>query len=974
MHLISAERLPRRWISTTEEVVKDAGPGQATIDHGYIPRKALLNRLAKRGEVRLSVIQGGPGFGKSVLIDQYTDDLGENVFDHVVVCTPAHRHLSRIAESIHRRLDLDLTPSDDIEVEASVIANAIALHAPNHVVFTFDDVQFIAGSSSEEFLRSLLAALPNNGHLVLAGHNIPEFPVASLIAKGQAIIVTEEDLAYSDAEWELFALERNVDISSDIRWPALAELSAATGGNRLVRSYLLEEIVRGLNAEQRWLLGAVIAVGGADDELASVMVGRPVSVDGELRLVSLVRIDRAGWARPHQLWREALTDLVTAIQRRDAVVQAASFHADRHREAEAARLLVGAGMWNEAGMSVLSALSAQPPSVPMDELSGWLENLPSSALTEPGWRLATALRTYERSLDGARTQLEELVNDLAATQQPVATITALFHLGTIARRTGDMELLDSVAQRLEPLAAEGHARAAAVRATVRSFQFQVEGRALEGLSVFNDVPFHRVLPEQQAHLRMMEGNLHLLAANPTRAIECYESAGKRGSSAVRLLARELTASARFIAGETEIAISLERECLAQARRMGLGSRVAQFRAMLATMLALEGKTDEAADLIADGDATTGKKSADVETRVLSLLAEALVLHAHGQPSLANALLNEIPTPIGNLQRAMAFPAGTILGLRLPSALDWRLVPAPLVQQLCALVDQDDPGIGSFAHLVPIRNGRLPSANREPIPVVEMVEIQILGPLRLQGSVEHKTSTWRRPRVRELAAALIIHGPMHRDALADLLWPDQDPVASQRSLRVHLSLLRDALEPDRSRDGQSLSLTDSSGRIALGPQVVTDLETFRNSLRAALVAEESNDAIGALNAYRQVLAVWAGRPASDLDVAWIEPTRVELESQHTTAAIRTADLALALGRNAIAIEAAESVVTNDPYNEAGWRLLADARSRGGDRLGALRALERAFESAAELGVSVDDPTQDLADRLGLPNRHQHRRPA
>jgi DNA-binding SARP family transcriptional activator len=951
--------------------VNEVGSSRGKVDQGYMPRRALLERLAKRSDVRLSVIQGGPGFGKSVLIDQYTDNLGESVFDHIVACTPAHRHLSRIAESIHRRLDLDLTPSDDIEVEASVVANAIALHAPNHVVLTFDDVQFLAGSTSEEFLRSLLATLPNNGHLVLAGHNIPEFPVASLIAKGQAIIVTEDDLAYSDSEWELFAQERKVDPASDIRWPALAELSAATGSNRLVRSYLLEEVVRGLNAEQRWLLGAVIAVGGADDELASVLVGRPVSVDEELRLVSLVRIDRGGWARPHQLWREALTDLVTAKQRRDAVVQAASFHADRHREAQAARLLVGAGMWNEAGLRVLSALSAQPPSVPMDELSGWLENIPTSARVETGWRLATALRTYERSLDGARKQLEELVNDLTGTDQPVATITALFHLGTIGRRTGDMELLDSVAQRLEPLAAEGHPRAAAVRATVRSFQFQVEGRALEGLSVFEDVPFHRVLPEQQAHLRMMEGNLHLLAANPKKAIECYEGAANRGSSAVRLLARELAASARFIAGETDEAITQERDCLAQARRMGLGSRVAQFRAMLATMLALVGNMEEAADLLADGEASTGKKSADVETRVLSLLAEALVLHAHGQPGLANALLKEIPTPIGNLQRAMAFPAGTILGLRLPSALDWRVVPAPLVQELCALVDQEGPVIGSFAHLVPIRHGRLPQSIRESVPVVE---IQILGPLRLQGSVDDKASPWRRPRVRELAAALIIHGPMHRDALGELVWPDQDPVASQRSLRVHLSLLRDALEPARARNGQSLSLTDSSGRIALGPQVVTDLETFRNSLRAALVAEESNDAIGALNAYRQVLAVWGGRPASDLDVAWIEPTRVELESQHTTAAIRTADLALALGRNAIAIEAAESVVSNDPYNEAGWRLLGEARSRGGDRLGALRALERAFESAAELGVAVEDATRDLAQRLGLPDRIQRRRPA
>ena len=75
----------------------------------------------------------------------------------------------------------------------------------------------------------------------------------------------------------------------------------------------------------------------------------------------------------------------------------------------------------------------------------------------------------------ARVELEELAQSLDGSADADALVAVLFHLGTIARRMGDTAALESVQQRLGPLAVAGSARAAAVRATVVGFRAQIIG-------------------------------------------------------------------------------------------------------------------------------------------------------------------------------------------------------------------------------------------------------------------------------------------------------------------------------------------------------------------------------------------------------------------------------------------------------------------------------------------------------------------
>src|SRR5262249_32214371 len=72
-----------------------------------------------------------------------------------------------------------------------------------------------------------------------------------------------------------------------------------------------------------------------------------------------------------------------------------------------------------------------------------------------------------------------------------------------------------------------------------------------------------------------------------------------------------------------------------------------------------------------------------------------------------------------------------------------------------------------------------------------------GPLRLRvDGAAVPPPELRRSRVRELLAVLAVRQSVTRDRLMDLLWPDLGPDDAAANLRVTLSYLRRALEPDR----------------------------------------------------------------------------------------------------------------------------------------------------------------------------------
>ena len=73
-----------------------------------------------------------------------------------------------------------------------------------------------------------------------------------------------------------------------------------------------------------------------------------------------------------------------------------------------------------------------------------------------------------------------------------------------------------------------------------------------------------------------------------------------------------------------------------------------------------------------------------------------------------------------------------------------------------------------------------------------LSLALLGPLQVRLD-DQPVSSLAYAKVRALLAYLAVEARPHgRDALAELLWPEQPPAAARRSLRVALSTLRQAL--------------------------------------------------------------------------------------------------------------------------------------------------------------------------------------
>ena len=947
-----------------------------------IVRERLLETLRDRFAYRLIVMQGGAGFGKSTIVRQaLTDNVAEpSGIDVCIECTADDVHVSELGARIRALFGVTHGPLVTATADAQSLADAIALRSPLDVCLIIEDAHLLRGSPSWDLIRALLDRLPPNGHLLLSTRHEADLPVARLVSQGQALLIDESDLAFTSQESAEFARARGLDPSAaPIAWPALAELAAAGSNHRLQRSYLVAEVVATLPLAVRHLLGAVIVAEGADDTIASALMGRPINVADVLRSIPLVHVDDDGWVQPHDLWRQAVADLLSPEERRDAQDVAAITLASRGRLAQAVRLHCASGNWDAAGRVMLAALSSQPPAIANAALQQQLDTVPVDQRTHPGWQLAGALLTYEHSLAAARTALERMADNLhdvpglSRDEQAAGLVSVLFHLGTVGRRMADEELLVSVADRLGPLAGARHPRAMAVRASVRGFLAQIHGKCAEGLLAFDEVDHGSISVEQSAHVLMMVGNLHLLSARPDTAATRYMTAAAKSNGPVRLLAEELWATAMWAAGSQDEAIEAETRCLETANRLGLVSRAAQFSAMLSSMLAFAGRFEEAKAVFDQLPVESGSHSGDLETSSLSLLTAALLRLHSGDRQAAVQFLLRIPLPDGHLQRAFFMPAATIVALVPERRAAWAAVEAALIQDAVAVgMAAAEGGVASLAQRDPGRAGALLPSILAPVTTRAddaegaglMFQLDLLGPVVVRLDGERSVGgAWKRARVRELLAAIALTGPRPRDQLAEMLWPDQGEGVAGRNLRVNLTYLGDAVEPQREKGALTALLCVQGHLLGLSATATrVDLVTFDRHRARARAAEQNNDPAGALDALTDAVALWRGDVAADISAEWLEDIRRQRRAQFVVAAARAGELALSAGDAARALSFADLVIGIDSFHEQAGRLQAACLLASGNRTGAWESICACIARCDEMGIVPEPETMVLATRL------------
>jgi DNA-binding SARP family transcriptional activator len=222
--------------------------------------------------------------------------------------------------------------------------------------------------------------------------------------------------------------------------------------------------------------------------------------------------------------------------------------------------------------------------------------------------------------------------------------------------------------------------------------------------------------------------------------------------------------------------------------------------------------------------------------------------------------------------------------------------------------------------------------------------------------------WRRQRVRSLLTYLAMHRSVSRWQLAEDLWPDLDPEAQARNLRVTLTYLLRVLEPARGQRNPSFFIRQHGDLYTIEPGdwLTVDLWEAAALRNRAVEADRRGAPAEVLDHSLRAVELWRDEP-TELTVPWasapLEQCRLGLAETGT----RAGELLLAQGDVDRALALAERALTLDPWREASHRLLVTAYVARDDRLAARRALKRYRDRIDELGIAPDEATT-MVERL------------
>jgi YVTN family beta-propeller protein len=268
-----------------------------------------------------------------------------------------------------------------------------------------------------------------------------------------------------------------------------------------------------------------------------------------------------------------------------------------------------------------------------------------------------------------------------------------------------------------------------------------------------------------------------------------------------------------------------------------------------------------------------------------------------------------------------------------------------------------------------------------------MDFRILGPLEV--SDEGRELALGGPKQRALLAILLLHRNefISSDRLIEALWGEEPPPSAAKTLQVHVSRLRRALESTSLDSDEGVVVTHGSAyMIRVAPDQL-DAERFERLVETADRALTEGEPEQAAERLREALELWHDPPLADFSYeSFAQGEIARLEELHLTAIEERIDAELALGRHAQAIGELEVLVADHPHRERLRAQLMLALYRAGRQAEALeeygkarRALvdELGLEPGRELedlqqAILAHDRALDRPSRRGAPGRPDGRR--
>jgi LuxR family maltose regulon positive regulatory protein len=249
-----------------------------------VPRPRLIERLDAGIHRKLTLISAPAGFGKTTLISEWVQALGEAASNNAIAwlsldesdndLTRFLTYLVAAAQTIEANIGkgvlsaLRSTQPPLVEGILTTLINEVAA-IPDRFALVFDDYHLIEAQSIHDALTFLLRRLPPQMHLIIATREDPPLPLARLRARGQLTELRVTDLRFTSSETAEFlnrvmglnlsaediaALETRTEgwiaglqlaaVSMQGRKDVTSFIQAFTGSHRFVLDYLVEEVLQ----------------------------------------------------------------------------------------------------------------------------------------------------------------------------------------------------------------------------------------------------------------------------------------------------------------------------------------------------------------------------------------------------------------------------------------------------------------------------------------------------------------------------------------------------------------------------------------------------------------------------------------------------------------------------------------------------------------------------------------------------------
>jgi LuxR family maltose regulon positive regulatory protein len=316
----------------------------------YIMRTHLLSVLGRDRQCRLTLVTGSAGFGKTILLAQWRQELMAagcqvawlSLHADEKLLPNFRTHLVAALGKLGMPLSDELLFADDSrghadDVVAAIINNIADTRGDLYLIL--DDYHHVEDPRAHQLVQKLLDQGPDNLHLVIASRALPPLSVARLRVMGQVAEIECGELPFDRTETREF-LEQNVKgVKLDPEeigvihdhtngWPASLQLVSIMLKNRPegrsslpdlarqssdLQNYLWEDVVGHLPADVTTFMEALSIARRFNASFAEEITGRSDAaalidhIEDENLLIMRAESDaRTAWFRFHPLFNEFL--------------------------------------------------------------------------------------------------------------------------------------------------------------------------------------------------------------------------------------------------------------------------------------------------------------------------------------------------------------------------------------------------------------------------------------------------------------------------------------------------------------------------------------------------------------------------------------------------------------------------------------------------------------------------------------------